>query len=95
VVSDSARSAYDAHPALFARFDDDEFHLLMTGMRRVTTPWDDPIVGACIAHGGHFWPTTETEEPQTCTRCWFNPEWKTGEVIHESACRPVRDEPQA
>lgn len=41
--------------------------------RRVTTPYDDPIVQACVDHGGHFWPEQHEDQagPPTCTRCWF------------------------
>lgn len=62
----------------------------------VTTPFDDPIVRACVAHGGHFWPPDAPEgEPSTCTRCWYNPGWKAGKPRHLRAPRPVHDEPQA
>lgn len=65
--------------------------------RRVTTPHDDPIVQACVDHGGHFWPEQHEDQtgPPTCTRCWFNPGWVEGKIAEASDLRPVRDVPQA
>lgn len=61
-----------------------------------TTSFDDPIVQACIDNGGHYWPDDAPEnEPPTCTRCLFNPGWKSGKPRNESNVRPIRDEPQA
>lgn len=62
----------------------------------VTTPHDDPIVAACVEHGGHFWPADAPEdEPATCTRCWFNPGWAKGKPRNEAELRPVIDDPRA
>lgn len=64
--------------------------------RMVTTPFDDPIVQACIDHGGHFWPEDAPEgEPPTCTRCWYNPGWVKGKLVNESELRPIADRPEA
>lgn len=64
--------------------------------RVVTTPFDDPIVQACIDNGGHFWPDdAPPDEPPTCTRCWFNPGWKSGKPRNERSVRPITDDPSA
>lgn len=64
-------------------------------VRPVTTPYDDPIVEACVRHGGHFWPADAPEhEPATCTRCWYNPGWKAGKPRSEAELRPVIDDPR-
>lgn len=68
----------------------------MAAVQLATTPYDDPIVRACVDHGGHFWPADAPEdEPATCTRCWFNPGWKAGKPRNEADLRPVEDRPQA
>ncbi len=64
--------------------------------RRMTTPFDDPIVQACVDHGGHYWPADAPDDkPATCTRCWYNPSWVAGATPNECPPEPVRDEPQA
>lgn len=70
--------------------------VLQEETKLTTTPFDDPIVQACVEHGGHFWPEDAPEnEPSTCTRCWYDPGWVAGKPRDETDLRVVRDEPQA